>query len=75
MSSYCRTVSYNKLNLHADILDVYQTEQEYDLKSGIYETGHALGLNDYYDYDITKDDGCLGCFVMMDANAGDHDPY
>ena len=182
LSSYYRTVSYNKLNLHADILDVYQTNQEYDLKSGIYgeddytylwealfyyddeidytrydqnndgyidcvyliylapykqeedetglwwaycyttnskskfdnlqsyyyfwasieffdesltvgkngddyiyaeincetiihETGHALGLDDYYDYDITKDDGCLGCFVMMDANAGDHDPY
>ena len=40
----------------------------------IHETGHALGLDDYYDYVNGSQPG-LGGLVMMDWNQGDHDPY
>jgi M6 family metalloprotease-like protein len=42
----------------------------------IHETGHALGLPDYYDYDTTKGpNGGLGRLDMMDGNWGDHNCF
>ena len=42
----------------------------------IHETGHALGLDDYYDYgDKPVSNGGLGYLNMMDGNQGDHDPF
>ena len=44
----------------------------------IHETGHALGLPDYYDYPTTKlvgPPGGLGGLDMMDANTGDHNCF
>ena len=40
----------------------------------IHETGHAMGLDDYYDY-VNNVYGGLGALNMMDYNQGDHDPY
>lgn len=42
----------------------------------IHETGHMLGLDDYYDYDAaTGSLGGLGGADMMDNTVGDHNAY
>ena len=45
-------------------------------KVTIHETGHALGLPDYYDYDDTVGPrGGVGDLDMMDGNWGDHNCF
>ncbi|MEN6311075.1 MAG: M6 family metalloprotease domain-containing protein [Acidobacteriota bacterium] len=42
----------------------------------IHETGHALGVPDYYDYDDTVGPrGGVGNLDIMDGNAGDHNAF
>lgn len=42
----------------------------------IHETGHALGIPDFYDYDDTVGpDGGVGGLDMMDGNWGDHNCF
>lgn len=43
----------------------------------IHETGHMLGLEDYYDYDDSDfiNRGGLGGADMMDSAFGDHNPF
>ena len=48
----------------------------YDQIIVMHETGHALGLPDYYDYDDTVGpDGGVGGLDMMDSNWGDHNGF
>ena len=52
------------------------TDGVYDQIVVIHETGHALGLPDYYDYDDTVGpDGGVGQLDMMDSNWGDHNSF
>ena len=44
-----------------------------DTHTMIHETGHVLGLEDYYDYDNVF--GTAGGLDMMDHNIGDHTAY
>lgn len=50
-----------------------------DAHTYIHETGHMMGLDDYYSYDYSASDGCydtpIGGVDMMDFNIGDHDSF
>ena len=46
-----------------------------DAHTFIHETGHMLGLDDYYDYDEKSTLNPTGCLDMMDYNIGDHNAY
>ena len=45
----------------------------YDAHTLIHETGHMLGLEDYYSYDNYY--SASGGLMMMDLNIGDHDSF
>ena len=56
---------------HRD-LEVYNLDLDIDAHTYIHETGHLLGLNDFYDSDTSKGGtGGLYSAGMMDANQGD----
>lgn len=44
-----------------------------DAHTLIHETGHLLGLDDYYSYDYS--DAPVGGLCMMDNNIGDHEAF
>ncbi len=46
-----------------------------DAHTLIHETGHMLGLDDYYSYDYDAEFGYMGGVDMMDANIGDHSAF
>lgn len=46
-----------------------------DAHTFIHESGHIMGLPDYYSYGYNADYGPLGGIDMMDNNVGDHNAY
>ncbi|MBO6263694.1 MAG: hypothetical protein J6N93_05440 [Clostridia bacterium] len=66
-----------------EYISVYRTENgkrqyvyvDINCETLIHETGHALGLDDYYDYEDGGVVGGLAYFDMMDGTQGDHCPY
>lgn len=54
----------------------YTGSAEFKPNVVIHETGHALGLPDYYDYESgLGPEGGVGGMDMMDANTGDHNCF
>lgn len=62
-----------------DFMDQYKsTGVLIDTHTYIHETGHLLGIDDYYDYNrsnLRYDALWAGGFSMQDYNVGGHDPY
>ena len=54
----------------------YEGDEGINARTLIHESGHMLGLDDYYDYypDDAYNKGGLGSF-MMDYTIGDHEPF
>ncbi len=54
----------------------YDGQTSYHPLADIHETGHLLGLPDYYDYDVSNGPaGGIGKLDMMDGNWGDHNCF
>ena len=75
--AYKTTWQNSSYTIDGKTLGVYSWQWESSRPSiVIHETGHALGLPDYYDYDgDVGPDGGVGGFDMMDANRGDHNCF
>lgn len=61
-----------------DIDDWFAANPNFKINASTYihETGHLLGLDDYYDYYPNEgSDKTVGCADMMDYTVGDHNCY
>lgn len=58
-----------------DFLSMDAANADCDAHVLIHETGHMMGLMDYYSYGYDSTYGPLGGMDMMDYNFGDHNPY
>lgn len=58
-------------------VDFFYEKNSLTANTIIHETGHLLGLEDYYDYSTDQDSnsGGLGGADMMDSNIGDHNAF
>ncbi len=66
---------FTGLDFMTDALDSYHG-MTINAETYIHETGHLLGLDDYYDYETSKGSNLgLGGADMMDWNNGDHGAY
>ena len=56
---------------------ILEGEEGINARTIIHETGHMLGLDDYYDYETNDsyNQGGLGGADMMDNTVGDHNPF
>lgn len=55
---------------------IYENNESINARTYIHESGHMMGLDDYYDYSLedSHNSGGLGSY-MMDITMGDHDPF
>lgn len=76
LSSITKNSIQNKeIGLVVSFASSYLSSLSYGARVVIHETGHKLGLTDYYDYDNTVGEaGAMGGIDMMDYNLGDHNP-
>jgi len=70
----------NNKKVHKYIWEWYNNTQHGDaldsVNVDIHETGHSLGLPDYYDYDDSLGPkGGVGGLDIMDHGQGDHNPF
>jgi M6 family metalloprotease-like protein len=80
---YMTTFTDTSYRLDGKRLDTYSWQWEarpypgtFNPRVVMHETGHALGLPDYYDYDDTVGpNGGVGNLDMMDGNWGDHNCF
>ena len=76
-TSSIASISSPKVNAFAwasyDFMNDGYGETGIDAHTYIHETGHLLGLEDYYNYDGTSYP--LGGIDMMDYNVGDHNSF
>lgn len=56
-------------------VDIISLDNDISPQTIIHETGHAMGLNDYYNYGDDYNYSPAGRLTMMDYNVGDFDSY
>ena len=72
---------YDDINVSSYVWMPYEmivVNNQIDASTIIHETGHKLGLEDYYDYapnDGSGNEWGLGGADMMDGTVGDHNPF
>ncbi len=70
------TVDGKRLGSYSWQWEAWEVGGPFSARVAIHETGHALGLPDYYDYDdLIGPGGGLGGLDMMDNNWGDHNCF
>lgn len=68
--------SLDGVRLHNAVTLHLPSNSEEGVRTAIHETGHVLGLPDYYSYhDDDKVNSGLLTFDMMNTNAGDHNGF
>lgn len=74
LTGYCDYVTRTEAGKRYEV-PVISEDNNLSPQTIIHETGHALGLEDYYNYGDDVYYSPMGRLTMMDLNAGDFDTY